>query len=281
MPTFCHPSLPAAPKLFAQRGAHSTTLRMTLLAWFATAFVAAPGLAVADSHAVLDRAAANAIVDAPDRSVEDRGRDARRRPDELLEFAQIGPGMTAVDLGAGDGYTTELLARAVGPTGKVYAQNSALVIEKYVKESWPARLAKPINANVVRVDAEFADPLPRSTKDVDVITMIFIYHDTYRSKLGDFDHKLFLRRLYKAMTPEGRIIVVDHRAKEGARGAEVADEQHRIDEARVKRDFEQAGFVLDSTADFMSNADDPRTQAFFEMEQPTDAFVHRWVKPKD
>jgi predicted methyltransferase len=238
-----------------------------------------PVTALAEADTDIDRAAANAIVAAPDRSKEDRARDARRRPDELLVFAQIGPGMTAVDLGAGDGYTTELLARAVGANGKVYGQNTPIAVEKYVKETWPARLAKPVNANVVRIDAPMEDPLPRTTRDVDVVTMIFTYHDTYLSRVGDFDHKRFLRRLYKAMRPGGRLIIVDHRAAPGAQGKEVADDLHRIDEQRVIDDFEQAGFVLDATADFMANAADPRTQPFFDMSTPTDAFVQRWVKP--
>ena len=112
------------------------------------------------------------------------------------------------------------------------------------------------------------------------MTMIFTYHDTYLSRRSDFDHKRYLRGLHKKMKPGGRIIVVDHRAKEGARGAEVFDELHRIDEALVKEDFEAAGFVLEATAEFMSNADDPRVAPFFKMDLPTDAFVHRWVKPK-
>ncbi len=227
----------------------------------------------------IDRAQANAIVASPDRSVEDRRRDIHRRPDEFLVFAQIGPGMSAADIGAGDGYTTELLARAVGPDGTVYGHNSPFVVERFVSESWPARLAKPVNANVVRVDARVEDPLPRSTKGLDVVTMIFTYHDTYLTRLGDFDHKLYLRRFYKMMKPGGRIIVIDHRAKEGERGPEVADELHRIDEGLVVKDFEAAGFELDATADFMAHAEDPREQPFFEMDQPTDAFVHRWVRP--
>ncbi len=240
----------------------------------------APSSASADGHGAIDRARANAIVGAEDRSEADRKRDLRRHPGELLVFAQVGPGMTAADIGAGDGYTTELLARAVGPEGRVYGHNSPYVIEKYVSESWPARLAKPVNANVVRVDAGVAEPLPEGTSGLDVVTMIFTYHDTYLSRLGEFDHQAYLRRFHAMMKPGGRIIVVDHRAKEGARGPEVADDLHRIDEARVKEDFEAAGFVLDATADFMANAEDPRTQAFFQMDQPTDTFVHRWVKPK-
>jgi len=83
------------------------------------------------------------------------------------------------------------------------------------------------------------------------------------------------------MKPGGRVIVVDHCAVDGARGPEVADEQHRIDQGLVKKDFEAAGSVLDATADFMAHSDDPRTEPIFEMQTPTDTFVHRWVRPED
>ena len=254
-------------------------LTVLLLAGMGLGAALAAKPARADAPAVLDLAGAKALVAAPDRTEADRKQDARRHPELLLEFAQIGPGMTAADFGAGGGYTTELLARAVGPTGRVYGHNTPFVIENYVSESWPARLARPVNANVTRVDASFDHPLPRGTKDVDVITMVYVYHDWYLSQLGDFDQRLVLRRIYKALAPGGRIVLVDHRAAEGARGADVADVQHRIDEDRVKKDFKAAGFELEATADFMANPEDPRTEPFFKMNGPTDTFVHLWVRP--
>ena len=71
-----------------------------------------------DAHA-----AWKGVVDAPDRTEKDRELDAGRRPAETLEFLDVKPGMKVADLGAGGGYTTELLARAVGPSGAVYMQN--------------------------------------------------------------------------------------------------------------------------------------------------------------
>ena len=68
-----------------------------------------------------------ALVASPDRSEADRKTDVRRRPVQLLAFYGVRPGMTVADLGAGAGYNAELLARAVGPSGKVYAQNSQFV----------------------------------------------------------------------------------------------------------------------------------------------------------
>src|SRR3954447_2992782 len=71
----------------------------------------------------LTQAQIKAIVAAPDRSAADRTNDQRRHPEDILGFLAITPGMTALDLSAGGGYTTELLARAIGPTGKVYGQS--------------------------------------------------------------------------------------------------------------------------------------------------------------
>ena len=64
----------------------------------------------------------NAVA-SPDRPAEDVKLDAGRKPDQMLAFFGIAPGMQVADLFAGGGYTTELLSRAVGPTGKVYSQN--------------------------------------------------------------------------------------------------------------------------------------------------------------
>ena len=67
-----------------------------------------------------------AIVASPDRSAADRANDIRRKPVEMLTFFDVRPGMVALDVSAGRGYTTELIARAVGPTGKVYGQTAPL-----------------------------------------------------------------------------------------------------------------------------------------------------------
>src|SRR4051812_11815129 len=64
------------------------------------------------------------IVASPDRSAADRTNDLRRKPEAMLAFIGVRPGMTALDVSAGGGYTTELIARAVGPSGKVYGQSA-------------------------------------------------------------------------------------------------------------------------------------------------------------
>ena len=89
-----------------------------------------------------------ALVASPDRSEADRSNDARRKPAELLEFYGVRPGMTVLDLGAGAGYNTELLARAVGASGRVYAQNTRSIVDNMLKGRFDERLQKPVMKNV-------------------------------------------------------------------------------------------------------------------------------------
>ena len=66
-----------------------------------------------------------ALMAAPDRSDADRQADKRRDPVPLLAFAGVRPVMKVLDMAAGGGYSTELMARVVAPNGIVYAQNPA------------------------------------------------------------------------------------------------------------------------------------------------------------
>jgi hypothetical protein len=117
-------------------------------------------------------AAAKAIVDAADRSAADKALDGGRHPAETLAFFDVRPGMKVAELGAGGGYTAELLARAVGSSGTVYGQNSKFILEKFAEKPWTERLTKPVMKNVVRVDREFDDPLPPEAKDLDVVFVV-------------------------------------------------------------------------------------------------------------
>src|SRR5476649_1188391 len=82
-----------------------------------------------------------AIIAAPDRSDSDRQTDQRRDPVKLLTFTGVKSGMTVLDMGAGGGYSTELMARAVGASGKVYAQDFEVAAR--AKERFDARIKTP------------------------------------------------------------------------------------------------------------------------------------------
>ena len=154
------------------------------------------------------------IVNSTDRTAADRTNDVRRKPKQMLGFIVIHPGIVAVDLSAGGGYTTELLARAIGPSGKVYGQsrprdpsqistpsvapegNSNPVTTPSAASAAPASaprlspvaLAERENnlrahgvqaAPIVALSQPFEDPFPSelAVERIDLVTLMFNYHD--------------------------------------------------------------------------------------------------------
>ena len=227
-----------------------------------------------DSTVVLDP---EDIVDAEDRTAADRDIDERRHPVEFLEFLAIAPGDHVADLGAGACYTTELLARAVGPDGVVYAQNDALTIEKYVKDSWPARLQRDVMKNVERMDLEFDAPFVPEAKDLALVTLMFSYHDVIAA---EGDRAQLNLAVLRALEPGGRYVVADHRAAEGA-GLEAASQLHRIEEAIVRSEIEAAGFEFVRKGSFLSSTSDDPSKPSFAVGFATDRFLLEFRKPLD
>jgi predicted methyltransferase len=220
-----------------------------------------------------------AIVAAPDRSADDRALDGGRHPGEMLAFFGIAPGMKVAELGAGTGYTSELLARAVGPTGKVFAQNNAFVLG-FANDAWTKRLATAPMKNVVRVDREFDDPLPPEAKDLDAVVVVLFYHDTYWMKT---DRAKMNHAVFAALKPGGVYGIVDHSARAGA-GATEVQTNHRIEESEVIADVTKAGFKLSAEASFLRNPADTRDwndspRSAGAKRGTSDRFVLKFVKP--
>jgi len=234
---------------------------------FLFSIIGFPSGAVAQDYA--------AIVASADRSDADRKTDVRRKPAELLAFGRLKTGMKVLDMGAGGGYSTELIARTVGPTGKVYAQD-AIVPNERAKAAFDARQSKPVMQNVVRLARDFDDPLPSDVGDFDAITFLFYYHDTTYMQV---DRARMNKRLLAALKPGGLLLIADHSARSGD-GATVGKSLHRIEEATVKAEVEAAGFRLIASADFLRNPGDPRAAPVFRAEQPVDEFILLFERPR-
>lgn len=249
------------------------------------------------------------ILAGADRTAADRSNDIRRKPEALLPFIAPRPGMVALDVSAGGGYTTELLARAIGPTGRVYGQSQPRDPNRVVAapaapegQSHPGlaapvaaapaaprpstvalaerdqrlRAAQVSAAPIVAVAQRFENPVPAELADarIDLVTLMFNYHD-----LGHMgvDRAAMNRALFKALKPGGVYVVADHAGRPGT-GISEAGTLHRIEEAFLRAEVEAAGFRFVAAGDFLRNPNDPRNQNTPNPPQPKDEFVLKFVK---
>jgi predicted methyltransferase len=216
-----------------------------------------------------------ALVAAPDRTAADRATDTRRDPLKLLAFIGGRPGMKVLDMGAGGGYSTELMARVVGAGGIVYGQNPPNFFERAMA-AFDARTKTPAGKPIVGVSRPFDDPLPPDIGNLDLITFLFFYHDT--TYMG-VDRAKMNARLFAALKPGGFLVIADHSAAAGA-GATVGNSLHRIEEALVRREVEAAGFKLVGEGDFWRHPEDTRDFATQPVTKPADEFVLKFQKPQ-
>jgi predicted methyltransferase len=215
-----------------------------------------------------------ALIAAPDRSAADRVTDLRRDPLQILTFIGARPGMKVLDMGAGGGYSTELMARSVGPNGVVYGQN-APDFGARGKAAFEARETTPAGKQMVGLFYPFDDPLPPDVRNLDLVTFLFFYHDTTYMPV---DRAKMNKKLFGALKPGGLLVIADHSAGAGA-GTTVARSLHRIEESVVRSEVEAAGFKLVGEGDFWRHPEDTRDFTTQPPTKPADEFVLKFQKP--
>ncbi|OYY67770.1 MAG: methyltransferase [Sphingomonas sp. 28-63-12] len=254
-------------------------MRSTL--WLMAGVTLALAVPAAAKQARPDIAAA---IAAPGRAADDIKLDEGRKPVEILTFMGLAKGDQVADIMAGNGYYTEIMARAVGPKGHVTAYDPKQFVEGDEKAAaaWAALLGREGNVTHTTYPFEaFAAP----ANAYDFVMIHLDYHDLYwesaKFKVPKTDPAAFLATLYAAMKPGGTVAVIDHVALPGDTRATV-DKLHRIDPATVKADFLKAGFVLQAESDLLRTASDDHTKLVFDpaVRGKTDRFAFRFRKPK-
>lgn len=255
------------PNLYlARAGAVAAALILAGCAGKPTAPSASPPASMSPS---VNNAAFQRMASDPIRTDADRAADARRKPAEFLSFVQPGVGMTVMDVDAGGGYTTQLLALAVGPGGRVYAQ-----VDK-PRPNLEKRLADHPQPGIIPTVRPFQDPVPPGTPPLDLITLILNYHDIANLPV---DRMQMNRHLFDALKHGGHLVIVDHSARAGSGTADTST-LHRIDEASVLSEVQQAGFRLEQRGDLYRNPADRRDRPSSDRDQQSDKFALKFVKP--
>jgi ubiquinone/menaquinone biosynthesis C-methylase UbiE len=158
----------------------------------------------------------------PERNVEED-------PDALHRELALAPGQTACDIGAGVGFHTVRMARAVGPRGKVIAVDVQPEMLAMLRENVDAEGL----ANVQTVQGRADDPeLPASVCDLELL--VDVYHE-----LADPD--AMLKALRRALARGGRLAIVEFRGEDP--DVPIKPE-HKMTKAQVQRELEPRGFRL-------------------------------------
>lgn len=162
---------------------------------------------------------------------DDPQRDAWQHPDEVIEFVGLTEGDTVADLGAGTGYFTVRLARAVGPGGRVFAVDTEPALVEHLRR----RAADHDLSQVSAVLAEPDDPkLPAG--EIDLVLIVDTWHHID-------DRIAYLETLGATLEPDGRVAVVDFHEGELPVGPPPG---HKLSRDAVAGEFEEAGWILSS-----------------------------------
>jgi predicted methyltransferase len=167
------------------------------------------------------------------RQTEEARREERQKVDQILGAMGVRSGATVADVGAGDGFFTSRLARAVGPEGRVFAVD--------IDEGALTRLRKRLEdegiRNVFVVKGTATDPrLPERTLDAALI--VNAYHEMT-------EHQSMLAALRSALKTDGRLVIVEpiSDARRSRPRAEQTKE-HEIAPEFVLGDARSAGFRI-------------------------------------
>ena len=246
---------------------------------FAAAFLVAPVIAAAGlaPSAVFAQSAPDyaAIVAAPDRSDADRKTDERRDPLQAPGVHRCAPRHEGARYGRG----RRLQLRAHGPRGGAGRDAHGQIPPDFPergKARFDARLQTPAGKKIVGLTRAFDDPVPADVHDLDLITFLFFYHDTTYMNV---DRAAMNRKLFAALKPGGILIIADHSARLGD-GTTVGKTLHRIEEAALRHEVENAGFKLVGEGNFWRHPEDPRDFSIQPVSgKPVDEFALKFQKP--
>jgi predicted methyltransferase len=157
-------------------------------------------------------------------------RDATERPQELVDAMKLKPGMTVADIGTGVGYMLPYLSRAVGPTGRVMAED---IFEDFLNAA-KQHVREQKLANVAFIKGTETDPR-LADGSVDVILALDSYHHY------DYPQKM-LAAFAQALRPDGRLVVVEYYKRPHAMPGGDAMKHIRLDEPDLVREIERNGF---------------------------------------
>jgi ubiquinone/menaquinone biosynthesis C-methylase UbiE len=169
--------------------------------------------------------------------LEDPKRDEWQKPDEVIKALNLKEGQFIADIGAGSGYFTLRLARAVGEKGAVFAVDVDEGMLGYLRQ----RLSKENIKNVQVMQVPPHDPL-LIDGSADLVFLCNVYHHLE-------EREVYLRKLRKALKPDGRLVIIDFYKKEGMPVGPPLG--MRLSEETVTKELQEMGFKVTEKLTFL------------------------------
>jgi predicted methyltransferase len=207
---------------------------------------------------------------APARPAEDKERDAVRKPIETVQFLGIETGDTVIDVIAAGGWFTEVLSAAVGPSGKVLAQNP----DFFVSREGFAATEKARHDRLGNVQAVHGELAANGITQADAAITALNLHDIY-GQGGEAAAVAFAKGVYDALKPGAVFGVIDHVGIAGENNAQF----HRIELENARDVLTKAGFRIEAESNILANPADDHTKPVRDMARHTDQFLIRARKP--
>jgi arsenite methyltransferase len=169
--------------------------------------------------------------------LEDPKRDEWQKPEAVIQALKLQNGQMVADIGAGSGYFTVRLARAIETKGMVFARDVDEGMLTYLRQ----RIAKEHIKNVQALHVPAHDPL-LVDGSVDLVFVCNTYHHIE-------DREVYFRKVRKALKPDGRLVIVDFYKKEGI---PVGPPMHmRLSEETVQKELQSAGLKVSNKLTFL------------------------------
>ena len=237
-------------------------------------------LLTTSASSALDTEKLRLLLSGPDRDVSDYMRDPVRKPVEVLSFAGIDEGMTVLDLYAAGGYYTFILAKAVGDTGIVFAQNTDRglgFVEDRQNRTQGEALTEKIERGSLSNVTLLIGPLNKLNLAADSLDAVMLAQSLHDSYNPDPERALNLLLQLKSLLKSGGFIVItDHIGIAGRNNREM----HRMEIEQAITVAEQAGFTVESS-DLLRNLEDDHRRSIFDprLARNTDRFLLKLTKP--
>lgn len=203
-----------------------------------------------------------AAVDGPQRSEQNRARDAWRHPGETLAFFGIQPTMTVVELSPGGGWFTEILAPYLREKGKLIAAAYPADVPGedgvYYKKSRTAFNAKMAGSPAVydRVQVvDFLVPDRLAFAAPDSTDMVLTFRNVHNWVGESRDEEKVFAAAFRALKPGGVLGVEEHRTVRDVSREEMAQKGY-MPESVVIGLAEKAGFILEAKSEINANPAD-------------------------